>query len=400
MAKRLTALLLAVLLMTGCADLELVPKRPTAAVPPLEPKPERSLAVYDPDGVLTDVMALYAEDQGVTVTEAKEAAAAQLAVYPKEPGLDEVQDLSQRPGLVSILAAQRPCAGFELGSSSYGYVADTELLKELLGEAGTPEKMRALTAGDWQNLLTALGGWIEAPGAKNVYLAGANHSLPSEKKGPAQKLAAVFSAEESTRFSGPLFAPVIGTCFKNEKAFERAQDRSALAGSVNSLYTLLSQEAESFAEGGLEAFARDETVFCRTSLQKAQAACGPDKKLTVLPLKFTFDYTDLHGGLSLKELLDQPVSLSGGWLAIPLDALQPFEADAFLLWAFASEEGRRLPKSDGPAAEGMENLALSVSREGMQKLAELGRSQQDWTRSGRHSYTEKALAILQEEGER
>ena len=399
MAKRLIALLLAVLLMTGCADLELVPRRPSVPAPSAAPKAERSLAVYDPDGVLTDVMALYAEDQGVTVTEAQEADTAQLAVYPKEPSLNEVQDLSQRPGLVSMLAAQSPCAGFELGSSSYGYVADTTLLKALLGETGAPEKMRALTAGDWQNLLTALGGWIEAPSAKNVYLAGTNQSLPSEKNGPAQNLAAVFSADENTRFSGPLFAPVIGTCFKNENAFQKAANRSALASSVNSLYTLLSQEAESFAQGGLEAFAKGETVFCRTSLQKAQAACGPDKKLTVLPLKFTFDNTDLHGGLSLKELLNQPVSLSGGWLAIPLEAQQPFEADAFLLWAFASEEGRKLPKLDGPAAEGMENMALWVSRESMEKLAELGRTQQDWTRTGRQNYTEKALAILQEKGE-
>ncbi len=399
MAKRLTALLLAVLLMTGCADLELVPQRPPVPVPSAPPAKERSLSVYDPDGVITEVLAIYAKEQTVTVTAAKNVETAQLAVFDKEPEFGKVWDLAQRPGLVGLLAAQSPCAGFELGTSSYGYVADTALLKALLGDAGSPEKMRALTAGDWQNLLTALSGWIKEPENKSVYLARTNYSLPDTKEGPAQNLSAVFSAEESTRFSGPLFAPVIGTCFKNEEGFVNAADRSALRGSVNSLYTLLSQEAESFAEDGLEAFARGETVFCRTSLQKAQAVCGSDKNLTVLPLKFTFDYTDIHGGLSLKELLEQPVSVSGGWLAIPLNAPQPFEADAFLLWAFASKEGQRLPKSDGPAAEGMPNLALAVDRHKMEKLAELGRAQQDWTRDGRRQYTEKSLAILQEKGE-
>lgn len=399
MIKRLAALILAAFMLAGCSELSLKPSRPAAPELPAPPEPEvRELSVYDPLGALSPVLEQYAQSQGVTVIAAESPDKAQLAVFDRQPGAAEARDLTQSEGLVRLLAPEGPCYGFSLGSTEYGYVADADLLKTLLEDAGTGETVQTMSAQDWQSFNAALAGWIQNGPAHQYYnLKGVTWYMPDKKEGPAAELKAAFSVDGES-ISAPLLAPVLGTSYKTPEDFKSADNHAALAGGLNSLYTLLSQEAASLSEGGLEAFARGETVFCRTTLESAKAACGNEKNLILIPLKYTFDNTDLHGGLALAELLEKPVQMSGGWLGIPAAAEQPQEGEAFLLWAFASEEGRKLPHSQGPEIAGIPNIAQGLSQAGMDKLEKLGREQQDWSRNGRKAFTTAAMAILNEEG--
>ncbi len=399
MAKRLAALMLAALMLTGCAGLSVKPQRPEAPkLPAPEPPPARELTVYDPLESLAPVLEQYSQSQGVTVTKAESPDTAQLAVFGQQPGPAAARDLTQSEGLVRVLAPEGPCYGFSLGSASYGYVADADLLKALLEDAGEAETVQKMSSQEWQSFTQALAGWLEKGPARQYYnLKGVTWYLPAKKEGAAAGLKAVFSVE-GERIGTPLLAPVLGTCYKTEEEFSAAGQRSNLMGGLNSLYTLLGQEAASFSEGGLEAFAKGETVFCRTTLESARAACGKEKNLVLIPMKYSFDSTDLHGGLSLAELLNQPVQVSGGWLGIPAGTQQPQEAEAFLLWAVASEEGRKIPHDQGPQAPGMPDIARAISPEGMEKLIKLGREQQDWSREGRRAFTTAAMAVLNEEG--
>lgn len=399
MIKRLAALVLAAFMLAGCSELSVKPSLPAAPELPVPPEPEvRELSVYDPLGVLGPVLEQYAQSQNITVTAAENPDEAQLAVFSRQPGPDEARDLTQSEGLVRVLAPEGPCYGFSLGSAGYGYVADADLLKALLEDAGTGETVQKMSAQDWQSFNTALAGWLQNGPAHQYYnLKGVTWYMPDKKEGAAAGLKAAFSVD-GERISAPLLSPVLGTSYKTPEEFKGAGQHTALAGGLNSLFTLLSQEAASFSEGGLEAFAKGETVFCRTTLERAKEACGSERNLLLIPLKYTFDSTDLHGGLPLTELLEKPVQMSGGWLGIPAGAEQPQEAEAFLLWTFASEEGRKLPHSQNEETPGIPNIAMGISREGMDKLEKLGREQQDWSRNGRKAFTTAAMAVLNEEG--
>ena len=117
----------------------------------------------------------------------------------------------------------------------------------------------------------------------------------------------------------------------------------------------------------------------------------------VVPLKFTFDDTDLHGGFSLEELTDQPVVRSGGWVCIPAaaDENQQTEACAFLLWLYASETGRQL--MGGGSAEGLPDLSAALSAEALAAIDAAGdelAGLSQFTTAGRRAFTSAVLAAL------
>ena len=118
----------------------------------------------------------------------------------------------------------------------------------------------------------------------------------------------------------------------------------------------------------------------------------------MLPLKFSFDNTDLHGGYALEELLGQPVAAGGGWLYISAnaDADARREAEAFLLWFYASEEGRRLAAGT-QQAEGLPDVSAALAGETLEAVAAAGRQLTELTRfdtAGRRAYTDAVLAAL------
>ena len=417
--RRLLAILLAAALLAGCAaDLRLLPQggqdpAPSAA-PEATPAPGRVLAVWDETGVLAEALELYAQAQGVTVEPAADAAGAALAVSAAEPADGAALDLTQQGELVQGMAGaltgqQTGCRSLPLAGSAYGYLADRARLTALLGAAFDPADLQNATAAQWRDFVAALEDWLEEPAEASVILSGKEYSLPAEAPAELAGLEAVFTVAGADRFSGPVLSPVLGTCYTTaEAAAAGGRTDAQLTGALNSLWTLLTDETGSLAgagengaapdrAGARAAFADGKALFYRASASEAAAAGLAAEDTVVVPMKFTFDDTDLHGGFSLEELLGQPVATSGGRVYIPAGADETgrSEACAFLLWLYASEAGRQL--MEGAPAQGLPDLSAALSAEARAAIDAAGddlAGLSQFTTAGRRAFTGAVLAAL------
>ena len=413
--KRLLSILLSAALLAGCADLRLLPGGPSpapSAAPEATEAPARVLAAWDEGGALSQALALYAGEQGVQVEQAADAASAALAVSAAQPAADSALDLSQQGELVQGMAGaltggQEGCFGLPLAGSTYGYLADRARLTALLGAEFDPADLQKASASEWQDFTGALDGWLAKPAETAVTLNGKEYTLPAEKPAELAATEAVFTVAAEDRFTGPVLAPVLGTCYKTaEEAAAGGRTDAQLTGALNSLWTLLTDEAGSLAGAGENgaapgraeaqaAFAEGKALFFRAST--AQSGLSAEDTV-VVPLKFTFDDTDLHGGFSLEELTGLPVVKSGGWVYLPAAADENgrAEACAFLLWLYASEAGRQL-MDGGSGAEGLPDLSAALSAEAMEAIDAAGNelaALTQFTTAGRRAFTSAVLAAL------
>ena len=415
--KRLLTILLAAALLAGCGGrLRLLPDGGQApassAVPQATEAPDRVLTVWDESGALSEALALYSESQGVRVEPAADAASAALAVSAAQPAADSALDLSQQGELVQGMAGaltggQEGCFGLPLANAAYGYLASAARLRALLGAEFDPADLQKASAAEWRDFVDALNGWLEQPAETSLTLNGKEYALPGEKPAELAGLEAVFAVAADDRFAGPVLAPVLGTCYKTaEEAAAGGRTDAQLTGALNSLWTLLTDEAGSLAgagEGGAApgraeaqaAFAEGKALFFRAST--AQSGLSAEDTV-VVPLKFTFDDTDLHGGFSLEELTGMPVVKSGGWVYLPAAADENgrAEACAFLLWLYASEAGRQL-MDGGSGAEGLPDLSAALSAETLEAIDAAGNelaALTQFTTAGRRAVTSAVLAAL------
>lgn len=415
--KRLLTILLAAALLAGCGGrLRLLPDGGQApassAVPQATEAPDRVLTVWGESGALSEALALYSESQGVRVEPAADAASAALAVSAAQPAADSALDLSQQGELVQGMAGaltggQEGCFGLPLANAAYGYLASAARLRALLGAEFDPADLQKASAAEWRDFVDALNGWLEQPAETGLTLNGKEYALPGEKPAELAGLEAVFAVAADDRFAGPVLAPVLGTCYKTaEEAAAGGRTDAQLTGALNSLWTLLTDEAGSLAgagEGGAApgraeaqaAFAEGKALFFRAST--AQSGLSAEDTV-VVPLKFTFDDTDLHGGFSLEELTGMPVVKSGGWVYLPAAADENgrAEACAFLLWLYASEAGRQL-MGGGSGAEGLPDLSAALSAEAMEAIDAAGNelaALTQFTTAGRRAFTSAVLAAL------
>ena len=415
--KRLLTILLAAALLAGCGGrLRLLPdggQAPASSpVPQATEAPDRVLTVWDESGALSEALALYSESQGVRVEPAADAASAALAVSAAQPAADSALDLSQQGELVQGMAGaltggQEGCFGLPLANAAYGYLASAARLRALLGAEFDPADLQKSSAAEWRDFVDALNGWLEQPAETGLTLNGKEYALPAEKPAELAALEAVFAVAADDRFAGPVLAPVLGTCYKTaEEAAAGGRTDAQLTGALNSLWTLLTDEAGSLAGAGEDgaapgraeaqaAFAEGKALFFRAST--AQSGLSAEDTV-VVPLKFTFDDTDLHGGFSLEELTGMPVVKSGGWVYLPAAADENgrAEACAFLLWLYASEAGRQL-MDGGSGAEGLPDLSAALSAETLEAIDAAGNelaALTQFTTAGRRAFTSAVLAAL------
>lgn len=415
--KRLLTILLAAALLAGCGGrLRLLPdggQAPASSpVPQATEAPDRVLTVWDESGALSEALALYSESQGVRVEPAADAASAALAVSAAQPAADSALDLSQQGELVQGMAGaltggQEGCFGLPLANAAYGYLASAARLRALLGAEFDPADLQKASAAEWRDFVDALNGWLEQPAETGLTLNGKEYALPAEKPAELAALEVVFAVAADDRFAGPVLAPVLGTCYKTaEEAAAGGRTDAQLTGALNSLWTLLTDEAGSLAGAGEDgaapgraeaqvAFAEGKALFFRAST--AQSGLSAEDTV-VVPLKFTFDDTDLHGGFSLEELTGMPVVKSGGWVYLPAAADENgrAEACAFLLWLYASEAGRQL-MDGGSGAEGLPDLSAALSAEAMEAIDAAGNelaALTQFTTAGRRAFTSAVLAAL------
>lgn len=417
--KRLLGILLAAALLTGCAgQLRLLPadsQPPAASQAPEATAAARVLTVWDEGGALSQALTLYGEAQGVRVEPAADAASAALAVSAAEPDAAAALDLAGQGELMQGMAGaltdgQEGCRGLPLAGSAYGYLADRARLTALLGAEFDPADLQKATANQWRDFVAALESWLETPAETAVTLNGKEYSLPAETPAELAATEAVFTVAGSDRFTGPVLAPVLGTCYKTaEEAAAGGRTDAELTGALNSLWTLLTDEAGSLAgagengaapdrAGARAAFAEGRALFYRASATEAAAAGLSAENTVILPLKFTFDATDLHGGFSLEELADQPVVQGSGWVYIPAgaDEAGQSEACAFLLWLYASETGRQL-MGGGEPAQGLPDLSAALSAETLAAIDAAGddlAGLTQFTTAGRRAFTGAVLAAL------
>lgn len=416
--KRLLGIFLAAALLAGCAaDLRLLPDGPSpspSGAPEATDAPARVLAVWDEAGALDEALALYAQAQGVTVARAADAAGAALAVSAAEPEAAAALDLTQQGELVQGMAdaltgGQEGCRSLPLADTVYGYLASRARLTALLGAAFDPADLQQATADEWRDFVAALESWVAFPAGASVTLNGKEYSLPAEAPAELAGLEAVFAVAGEDRFTGPVLAPVLATCCKTaEEAAAGGHTDARLTGALNSLWTLLTDEAESLAEAdengaaparadARAAFADGKALFYRAAASEAAAAGLAADDTVVVPLKFDFADADLQGGFSLEELTGQPVVVSGGRVYIPAgaDEGQRAEACAFLLWLYASEAGRQL--TERAPAQGLPDLSAALRAETRAAIDAAGDELAALTRStaaGRRAFTDAVLAAL------
>lgn len=426
--KRLSALCLTACLLTGCTagPFQLTPPQPgaqsgQAAAPAATEPPARVLEVYDPQGTMEKALQVYGQDQGVTVTARETPQDASLAITPEQPDGETSVDMAAQGGLVQVMAGLAAgggehCYGLPLGEYPYGYLANAAVLRELLTPADTAvEALQKASGEEWTALITALTAWLAQPAETTVTLNGGEYILPAQKTPQLELLQGVFTVAGQDQFAGPVLAPVLGTCYKTaEEAAAGGRTQEELTGALNSLWSLLEQESSSMAgpDGPLKRGENTQMLTreqaCNTYTTGAalfyRASCrevlGNDAQSVVIPLKFSFDETDLHGGYSLQELAGQPVMVQSGWITIPAGAENESgtrEAEAFLLWLYASEKGRELlPKAF--EGTGLPNLAAVLpagfeAAANSQGLALL--QKETWTKADRSAYTSALLEQLQ-----
>lgn len=380
-AVRLLALALAVCLLGGCAarDLALLPPSPTPGVtgtPAPSPAPPVLRVFFESaQPGLDALLAAYSASRAVRVEPAASREAADLCLLASAPNAadaaayaDLAQDtllsvLVQAAGGLAAPAADGSCRALPLGFGGYGYLADEALLRALLGDGFSAAALQQASWQEWEGLVQALGVWIQDPAEQPVTLAGQTFTLPAEKPAPAQGLTGVFAVPdaEPDAFSGSVLSPAL-CCAGLDGPAALQGDPDALTGPLNSLWILFRLETGWMAgpdgprRRGAQAepasladaaalLASGRAVFCRAGTGALDALCDPDfaARLILIPLKFSFDETDLAPGAaySLDQLIRWPVVRAPAWLAIPAGAqpAQRAQAESFLLWLGASPEG-------------------------------------------------------------
>lgn len=461
--RRLLAAALAGCLLAGCAgrELALLPQSlpPQSTPAPTETPAPQPLCIACEAPLPAGFEALleaYAASQaaGAVLLDPGDAGGSpDLVLLARRPGVQGYLDLAQDP-LFTVLIQNAaalpgqdlsgPCPALPLGFGGYGYLADGELLKALLGEGFDPALLQQASSAEWTGFVQALGGWIEQPAAQPVTLAGQEFTLPAEPPPAAQALTGVFAvpAAEPDAFAGSALSPVLCTAFQT--AGEAKADEELLTGPLNSLWSAFRLETGwmagpegPLARGNEQAagqtladaaglVAGGRAVFCRAFTGRLLPLLPAEQaaRMLLAPLKYPFDETDLapNAAYTLEQLAGWPVVGTAGWLAIPQDAGEDARARAegFLLWLFASAEGQRaltegmgllgiaggepsspaLQTAAGALAAGealpdlAEGFAPAAHLQASEALAKDWLPQASWNPYQRAGYTDAVLAAL------
>ena len=328
----LAALALPALLLAGCTAGPLAglqQTQPAATVETAAAPPPQTLTAYA-SPALQPALQAYAAAQGVTLTLADEAAAAELVALDYDPaglvqGLDAAQD--------TLLGAAALRAGLDgtavslpVGRSLYGYWANAAMLDALLGEGGTAALQNA-TWAEWSDFVETLQAWLAEPGPVTVTLAGSDYALPETK--PDTLTATGVFAQPMDRAAGYTAALLAAGA-------EHTAD--TLTGPLNGVYSAAALEWDNLAQS-------DETaLFRRAKLTDLLAAYGSDacQGLVLVPFKCNLEESDLSTEeYNLTGLLNYPVLAQAGTLTVNAAAGEEARkaAEGAVLWLYSSGEG-------------------------------------------------------------
>lgn len=323
----LAALALPALLLAGCTAG--TQAQPAATVETAAAPPPQTLTAYA-SPALQPALQAYAAGQGVTLTLADDASAAELIALDYDPaGLVQGLDAAQDPllGAAALRAGLDDTAvSLPVGRSLYGYWANGAMLDALLGEGGTTALQNA-TWAEWSDFVETLQAWLAEPGPATVTLAGSDYALPEAK--PDTLTATGVFAQPMDRAAGYTAALLAAGA-------ERTAD--TLTGPLNGVYSAAALEWDNLAQS-------DETaLFRRAKLTDLLAAYGSDacQSLVLVPFKCNLEESDLSTEeYNLTGLLNYPVLAQAGTLTVNVAAGQEARkaAEGAVLWLYSSGEG-------------------------------------------------------------
>lgn len=375
--KRLLALLMALVLLTGCGSLSWMPGKPQAVSAPEIPqwqRPQRVLTVcLEAGAVMPATLEEYAQAREITLEQTADLSQAAVVVTAAQPQGEQWLDLSQDPALAQMMELEPRTWALPGENCPYGYLPNTKALAELFGGSAPLSDLAAATFEEWESFLEAAAQWLEEPGRVTVTLNGVDYMLTEEKGPGCQKLTGLFAIDCTQGFGAAALEKAL-LASGGETTAQR------LTGPLNSSWQTFGMEQEYLAVPGTDgaaakaAFLEGKALFLRGT--------GWD----ALPMKFSFDETDLAPGchVTLEELARQTTQVSGGWLAIPAQAgvKNQEEGLGYLLW-LAAEEKISQPKM---------MMTASQSKAVNQALADcLGKK---WTPQLRKTYIKKVLDAL------
>ena len=314
--------LAAAALFTACA----APAAEPASVQEIASPAAQGLAAYS-DASLAPALQAYADARQVQLDLGQDRVAPLLMTAYKPNALQALPLQSD-----TLLAAAADRAGVQdgdslpVGSSLYGYWADTSALTALLGEDAVTALQNA-TWAEWKSFIQTLAGWLQQPQAAQVTLNGTAYTLPEQR--PAEISAQAVFAEPMEIAAGYTAALL---------AADGTYTAQALTGPVNGVYSAVTLENDYLAATG------EKAVFCRAKMTDVLAAYGADacQGLSLIPFKCELEDSDLTTQeYNLTGLMNYPVLARAGWVTLnaQADADSLKEAESAVLWLYVSGDG-------------------------------------------------------------
>lgn len=400
--KRLLSLLLAVLLLVGCADISLFPQKITLdPVPSPSPSPDLEPLRYylAPGAHLPESLTAYADSRGIPLEESGSVEDAGVAFLTSCPGSDYLE-LSQE----QLLAQSAQLLGYPLSIGQqgipvsmglYGYLVNTEALTEMLNGVDALTDLQAATYSEWEQFVKLASGWMVGSKVGSVRLNGKEYTFAPSKGTATSQLDDVFAVDCQQGFGeaplAPAFAAAAGSLSVDD-----------LLGPLNSIWNTFALETGHLATcgrgsttiTGIDAgsarrmFEQGKALVLRTLLQPEDA---------FLPVKYNFDNTDLStdSRWTLESLSQSPIQSVALWASIPTVApeVQQSLGLGYLLWLYTAP-GSPLMNQSG---QGIPVTSLTREQDALVNtaLTQLLRIKQ-WSTDQRTQYVEAVLMAVAE----
>lgn len=374
--KRLAALLLAAVLLTGCGALEWLPRlgqdaSQTDASAPAQ-RQETALVLYlEAGAALPPSLEEYAQERGITLTYTQDPAQAGLALLAAPPEGENWRELQGQPALDQQLEEETRYLTGE--TIPYGYLPNTAALDALFGGAAPLADLKAATYSEWKAFVQAADGWLREPGETTVTLNGVEYTLAAQKTEALTGVEGVFAIDCETGYGMEALTPALTASGGDTSA-------KLLTGPLNSSWETFGLEQQYLAGEGADA------AGAKALFEEGKALFYRGRGQDALAMKCSFDNTDMASGsgATVEGLATTPAQVPAAWLAVSAQAEEETARQGlgYLVWLAATQ---RLPDQE----------TLMTGEQSAQVNAALTQYLGgNWTTAQRSQYIQQVLKAL------
>lgn len=375
--KRLAALLAAAVLLVGCSGLEWLPQLGGDSAP-ADTAPEAvrqtvEVPVYlEAGAALPSSLEEYAQERGITLTQAATAQEAGLSVLAAEPQEGDWLDLQAQ--LVLDQALEGETFSLVGETIAYGYLPNTAALDELFGGSAPLDDMKASTYSEWNAFIQAVGKWLESPAQTTVTLNGVEYTLADQKGTVLSGVTGIFAIDCKTGYGMEALTPALTASGGDVSS-------KLLTGPLNSTWETFGLEQQYLA-GTTDTDAAGAKDLCDQGKALFYRGRGQD----AIAMKCSFDNTDMASGsgATVEGLATTPAQVPVGWLAISAQAGEETARQGlgYLVWLAGARE---LPGQE-TIMTGAQSAEVNGALTGF-----LGGT---WSTTARSQYIKQVLAAL------